>query len=59
MGKFIFKDYKREYNKRVYKDMKIQLNREKDKDVIDFLFSLPNKKQFIVDLVRKYMEENK
>lgn len=56
---FNFVDYKREYNKRMYKDIQIQLNREKDKDVIDFLFSLPNKKQFIVDLVRKYMEENK
>ena len=59
MGKFVFKDYKREYNKRKYKDFKIQLDKEKDKDVIEYLFSLPNKKAFIVDLVRKYLEENK
>lgn len=59
MGKFIFKDYKREYNKRVYKDLKIQLNKEKDKDVIDYLFSLPNKKQFIVDLVREHIKKER
>ena len=51
--------YKREYNKRKYRDINLQFDRVKDKDVLDCLDSFPSKKQFIADLVRKYMEDQK
>jgi len=59
MGKFNFVEYKREYNKRNYTDFKMHMNKVKDKDVIDYLDTVPNKKEFIVNLIRKHMEENK
>ena len=56
MGKFNRIEYNREYNKKHYKDFNLQLDTEKEKDVIDFLWKQENKKQYIVSLIRKQIE---
>lgn len=40
----------RKDNQRVFK---FELNKTKEKDVIDFLESLENKRAYIIDLIRK------
>lgn len=56
MAKFDRVAYKREYNKKHYKDLNLQFDVEKDKDIIDFLWKQDNKKQYIVSLLRKQIK---
>lgn len=37
----------------------INLNRENDKEVLDFFEKIPNKRQYLISLIKKDMEEKK
>ena len=37
----------------------INLNRENDKEVLDFFEKIPNKRQYLIGLIKKDMEEKK
>ena len=46
-----------EWKRSTLKLWNINLHRENDKDIIDFLETVPNKRQYILDLVRADMEK--
>ena len=37
----------------------INLNRENDKEVLDFFEKIPNKRKYLISLIKKDMEEKK
>ena len=45
----------REYIKRAYKQIKFELNKNTDADILDFLESVPNKQGLIKKLLREEM----
>ena len=46
--------YDKENTKRVY----IKLNKNTDKDILDYLDSIPNKQGYIKELIRKDMKQH-
>lgn len=48
--------YIAEFKRKTYKHIDILLNKTTDKDIIDFLSSLPNKSEYVKELIRKDME---
>lgn len=53
MAKFDKNAYNLKYRHTHYKRYNIDFDVEKDKDVIEFLEALPNRKAFIIALIRK------
>lgn len=45
----------REYIKRAYKQIKLELNKNTDADILDFLETVPNKQGLIKKLLREEM----
>ncbi len=50
--------YQKKYAKKNVKKLNIDLNINTDKDVIDFLDTLPNKRQFLLTLIRSYISSH-
>ena len=53
------KEYNANYHKTKCKQIKLLLNNEKDKDVIEFLESKTNVNGFLKALIRKEIEQQK
>lgn len=47
------------YQKKKYKVCAFKLDREKDKDIIEFLSTVQRKQEFMRNLLRKEMKESK
>lgn len=52
-----YKDYRNDYNKEHYKSISLRLDKVKDRDVIEWLLSKDNIKQYLVELINKDIEE--
>ena len=50
-------EYDLEYQRTRCKQYKLLLHRERDKDIISFLDSLPNRNGFLKDLIRKQIKK--
>lgn len=50
------KAYIIDYNKETYKQFKFNVNRNTESDLIEYIETLPNKNQYIKDLIRRDME---
>ena len=50
--------YSSEYKKKNYINMSLFLDKDTDADIIEKLSSVPNRKGYIVGLIRKDMAEN-
>lgn len=57
MEKYDKKKYNIKYTKENYKHIKLQLHKEYEKDMIDFLSGIDNVNQFLKDLIDTYMRE--
>ncbi len=49
-------EYQKEYLKRSYKQIKFELNRNTDKDILEFLDTVDNKQGLLKRLLREEME---
>lgn len=47
------KEYIKRYQKETYTNISFKLRTNKDKDILDMLSSVPNKSQFIKELIRE------
>lgn len=57
--KFDKKKYNLEYKNANLKQFTFSLNKEYDADIIEFLGILPNKTQFVKELIRKEIKKRK
>lgn len=57
--KFDKNKYDLEYKKNKLKQFTFTLNKEYDADIIEFLDILPNKTQFVKELIRKEIKKRK
>lgn len=57
--KFNQAEYIAEFRKRTYKYIGIQINRNTEQDLIEFLEAIPNKNEYIKELIRKDMNGKK
>lgn len=57
MGRDVEND--RKWRKASLVRYEINLNRENDKEVLDFFEKIPNKRQYLISLIKKDMEEKK
>lgn len=51
-------EYNRKYRKSHYKRYNIDFDIEKDKEIIEFLETLPNRKAFIIEAIKKAKGED-
>lgn len=56
MPKFDRVAYNRKYQREKFFDYKLQLSKKSDKDIINKLMSVPSKKRYIAELIRKDIE---
>ena len=52
-------EYQKEYVKRTYKQIKFELNRNTDKDLIEFLETVDNKQGLLKRLLREEMKKSR
>ena len=53
--KFNKNNYTKSYNKKIYKNYSFRLNKDTEKDIIDFIEMQSDKKNYFVSLVKKDM----
>lgn len=52
-------EYIKRYNKKYYSNISFKVRTERDKDILETLANVPNKSEFIIGLIRKFIQESK
>ena len=53
------KKAQKEYNKRVYKSIPVRISLNTEREIYDHVNAQPNKRQYIINLIREDMKKSK